>query len=228
MRLVFISDTHNKHKKVTIPECDILFHTGDWTSRGQKHEVREFAKWLEKQPAKHIVIIPGNHEVEFEKNLPENLSWITDYCNRAKVLIHESCEVEGIKIWGSPATPAFGRGWAWNYARDIAESVHIFKPFIGEIWDKIPEDTEILLTHGPSYGILDSATNHSTGYLDSVGCNELRNKVDSLPNLRIAAAGHLHLLGGSREIIGNTTFINAAICNDQYEVFDHRKVIIDF
>ena len=70
MKLVAISDTHNNHRKVEVPKCDILIHAGDWTSMGRKHEVEAFAKWLDLQEqAEHIVVVPGNHELDFETHV---------------------------------------------------------------------------------------------------------------------------------------------------------------
>ena len=114
MKLVFISDTHNKHNKLTIPECDILFCAGDMSFQGQKSEMENFAKWLHKQKATHIVLTIGNHERIFERAIngtDQDLSskdWIMKHCPRAHLLIHEAVEIEGIKIFCSPWTPAFG------------------------------------------------------------------------------------------------------------------------
>lgn len=106
IRICAISDTHNHHNKLIIPECDILIHAGDWTGQGAKSEIENFAKWLDKQTqCKNIVVIPGNHELYFEKGLPDSRNWFTDNCSRAKLLIDEGCEIEGIKIWGSPVQP---------------------------------------------------------------------------------------------------------------------------
>lgn len=232
MRLVFISDTHNKHKKLTIPECDILFHSGDWTGMGYKHEVEDFAKWLNKQEqCKNIVITPGNHEKTFEKclhateNDPSSRTWITDKCPRAHLLIHEAVEVEGIKIFGSPWTPYFFN-WAWNAGRTVKEANHVFKPFIGDLWKDIPLDTQILLTHGPAYGILDYAQDwNDKSKLISVGCVELLNKIKEMKDLKIHASGHLHLQGGKQEVHNGVLHINAAVCNEAYQPDNEVKVL---
>lgn len=233
MKLVFISDTHGKHDQVTVPECDILFHTGDWTGLGHKHEVEDFAKWLNKQTqCKHIVVIPGNHEEKFEKCLlgsdkdPSSKTWFLDHCPRVHLLIHESLELEGLKIFGSPWTPYFFN-WAWNAGRTITEASHTFKPFIGDLWKDIPNDTQILLTHGPCAGVLDDALDYGTGRIEHVGCSELSKKMRDLKDLRIHAFGHLHLNGGKIVVDEDKMYINSAICDDSYRAHDHRKVIID-
>ena len=223
-RIVFISDTHTKHDKLNIPECDILIHAGDWSFQGKIQETIDFAQWLDKQPATHIILIPANHEVVFERVLPDSREWITDHCPRAHLLIHESLELEGIKFFGSPYTPAFGYGWAWNAGRTITESAHIFKPFIGDLWKDIPEDTQILITHGPGLGTFDEVLDYQTGYITNVGCKELSNRIQQLKDLKIHVFGHLHLGGSKTMEMDGVTYINAAMCDDSYNL--HRKPVI--
>jgi len=232
MKLVFISDTHNKHNELTIPECDILFHTGDWSFQGKKSEVTNFAKWINKQPAKHIVVIPGNHDVAFESGLGgcdtdlSSRSWFTDHCERCHLLVHEALTLEGLKIFGSPWTPYFN-DWAFNAGRTITEAAHLKKPFIGDLWKDIPTDTQILLTHGPALGKLDVSIDYDTGRLDHAGCRELLKKTTGLPHLKIHAFGHLHYQGGMILEENNIKFINAAVCGDSYNIHQSRIIEIE-
>lgn len=213
--IVAISDTHNRHDKLTIPECDFLFHCGDWTGRGYFKEVMEFAEWLDKQPAKHIVIIPGNHELEYEKQLPLSREWITNYCPRAVVLNDSYVVIDDIKIYGSPVQPWFC-DWAFNRARNEKESLYRNISEIKPHWDMIPDDTDILLTHGPPYEILDELV-----YMDGtpkgqfVGCEDLLKKVKEVrPDLHFF--GHIHSHGGKQRHIDGTSFYNASICDEIY------------
>lgn len=169
MKLCLISDTHTYHNKIKIPECDILIRAGDWTFEGKYTEVQDFAKWLNNQPAKDIILIPGNHEVHFEKNYPDSHTWISADCPRANILINESLTLNGVNFYGSPYTPSFGYGWAYNAARTPTEAAHTFKPFIGDIWAKIPDNTEILITHGMPLGILDETKTTWEGKVEHVG-----------------------------------------------------------
>lgn len=220
MKVVFISDTHNRHNKVMVPPCDILIHCGDFTFQGLKSEVENFAIWLNLQPAKHIIVIPGNHEKVMEACLSgteiNSKEWITNHCPRAKVLIHEAIELEGIKFFGSPWTPYFFN-WAWNAGRTLTEAAHVFKPFIGDLWKDIPIDTQVLVTHGPPVGILDEVADYRSGRLISVGCSELSKKIKDLKDLKVHAFGHLHLNGGRLLEVDGVKYINAAICNDDYK-----------
>lgn len=224
-RIVFISDTHNKHNKLTIPECDILVHAGDASFQGLESETRNFAKWLNKQPAKHIVLTPGNHCKVFEKALPESRSWVTDECPHANLLIHEAVEIAGIRFFGSPWTPYFFN-WSFNAGRTPTEAAHTFKPFIGDLWKDIPLDTQILVTHGPGLGTLDEVLSRDTGRIENVGCKELANKIRELKDLKISVFGHLHLNGGRTLVQDGVTYINAAMCDDSYEL-NRKPIILD-
>lgn len=205
MKIIALSDSHNKHAILgELPECDILIHAGDWSGMGRESETRNFAKWLAKQKAKHIVIVPGNHEVEFSKSLPDARNWILDECPDAIILIEESTEIEGIKIFGSPITPWF-YNWAWNVERkDI-------KPY----WDKIPEGTNIVITHGPPYQILDELHfPDGTPKGEFVGCNFLGDRIKEIkPNLHIF--GHIHCGFGQKHIDG-TSYYNVCLCDEMY------------
>ena len=204
MKIVAISDTHNRHKKLEIPECDLLIHAGDFTSFGYKHEIEDFAKWINKQSAKNVVIVPGNHELYFENGLPLSKEWIKDNCPNAHLLIEESVEIEGIKIYGSPITPWF-HDWAWNrHPQQITKH-----------WNNIPEDTKILITHSPPYGILDETTyangDPKPGFL---GCPQLLKRVQEIkPDLHFF--GHIHAGYGEKHIDG-TSYYNCSNCDETY------------
>lgn len=216
-KIIAISDTHNRHDKLIIPECDILIHAGDWSGQGTKSEVTNFAKWLNKQTqCKEIVVIPGNHELYFERGLPDSKLWFTEECPRAKLLIDEGCEIDGIKIWGSPVQPWF-HDWAWN--RKGTE--------IQKHWDAIPEGTNILITHGPPYGILDQTT-YANGDIrpEHLGCPNLMERIKIVkPDLHFF--GHIHYPGGRAVSVFSTTFYNASIC-DEYYIPSNPLTIVEY
>lgn len=199
MKIVCISDIHNKQKHINMPEGDVVVCTGDISSRGYDHELKNFIKWYSKLPYKRKVLICGNHdigaEIEFSTEFKE-------WCKDAGIDYLENSEVtiDGVKFYGSPVTPTFGVGWAWNVDRDR----------IKKYWEAIPSDTGVLLTHGPPYSILDRAfyTN------DNVGCYHLFKKVfETKPKLHVF--GHIHEQYGTR-VIDGITFVNACICNLGY------------
>jgi Icc-related predicted phosphoesterase len=206
LKIVAISDTHNRHSKLVIPECDILIHAGDWTGMGRESEVRNFAKWINKQTqAKHTVLIPGNHELEFENNLPASLLWFKEEAPNAHLLINEQVTIEGIKIYGSPITPFFC-DWAWNK----------WPHEIGPYWEAIPDDTQILITHGPPHDILDKTT-YADGVwrADRLGCYALGHRIRKLKDLDLHFFGHIHASNGEKHVDGVSHY-NCCICDEQY------------
>jgi len=201
-KIVLISDTHNQHNKLTINPCDILIHCGDATGQGRESEIRNFAKWFDKQPAKHKLFSPGNHELYFEKYLPLSRTWFEEECPTGKILINESIEVEGIKFYLSPITPSF---FNWAFMKDRGQA-------IANHWKNIPDDTQFLITHGPPKGILDYVPFDDF----NAGCEDLLTRILELKNLKHHAFGHLHTPGGQQVVHNDITFINCAVCNEDY------------
>lgn len=207
MKIVCISDTHGKHKQVELPDGDILIHAGDISGRGEIWQVESFLQWFSARPHTHKVLIAGNHDFLAERNsvlfrelVPDNVIYLND----------SGTEIEAIKIWGSPVSPWF-YDWAFNRRRGEEIKRH---------WDLIPEDTNILITHGPAYGIQDLTFDGQM-----VGCEELNKRIfDIRPKLHVC--GHIHEAYGMTEIDG-ITFINASILNLEYQVA-HAPVVIDW
>ena len=207
MRLVLISDTHCQLSKMELPDGDLLIHAGDLTYQGNITEVAQESKALNKLISKYtrgIILTAGNHDLMAERN-PQ---LFRDMMGDVKVLIHESAEIEGIKIFGSPYTPWF-HNWAFNV--DRAE--------LNSYWDQIPTDTNILVTHGPPMGILDM-----TPRGEAVGCSDLYIKTQSLPDLSHHIFGHIHEGYGTKQV-GKVTYINASSCNGQYKPLNKPIVI---
>lgn len=206
MKIVMISDTHAKWQKLQIPECDILISAGDYSFRGEKHLVKNFHEWMSKQPARHVISVQGNHETWVEKNLEEARELVFKNSPRVKFVVEESFEIEGIKFHGSAITPWF-YNWAWNVERGPAIKAH---------WDKIPDDTQVLITHGPPAGILDIVY-YPDGVTprERVGCHDLMDRIKQLKNLKLHVFGHIHCDAGEKNFNG-VQFVNAAICDEQY------------
>jgi hypothetical protein len=223
--LTFISDTHNKHKQIDTGSGDILIHAGDATGRGQSGEILPFLKWFSDQNFKHKILIAGNHDFGFEKE-PERYQKECD--DLGIIYLNDSgIEIEGLKIWGSPVQPEFFN-WAFNRRinhdiklPDDYDPYHSYppksNPHIKPHWDLIPNDTDILITHGPPMGILDQCPNINLRHImKNVGCPHLLEAVNRVkPKYHIF--GHIHERHGIL-IKNGTTFINASQLNDQYLV----------
>src|ERR1700738_3685124 len=70
MKLVAISDTHNRAERVVIPDGDVLVHAGDLTMQGSRDELERAARWLGGMCGRFraVVAIPGNHDFGAERD----------------------------------------------------------------------------------------------------------------------------------------------------------------
>jgi Icc-related predicted phosphoesterase len=207
--LVFISDTHTKHYEIDSqlreihqnhPDA-ILVHSGDISYRGRVWEVEEFIEWYASLPFKSKIMIAGNHDFLFEKE-PEKAGEILNEIGSGITYLNDSgVELEGLKFWGSPVTPWF-HNWAFNRVEDK----------IDEHWNLIPDDTNILITHGPPYLTLDATR---AGL--RVGCPRLSEKIKNLLELKVHVFGHIHEAQGIVEKDG-VIYVNASILDLYYDV----------
>lgn len=204
MKIVAISDTHNKHREIKIPDADVLVHAGDITWRGELSIVQDFADWLKDIPIKHKIVIFGNHELGFQRGHKRDPAIKLIQDAGATYLEDSGIEIDGVKFWGSPWQPWF-HDWEFNLQRGKD---------IDAKWALIPQDTNVLITHGPPYLIMDEAP-RGIGAFDNVGCKDLLNRVGALENLKYHVFGHIHNGYGTKEF-GPCTFINAAICTEAY------------
>lgn len=210
MKITFISDTHNS-PPLRLPECDVLIHSGDATRWGERSEVEDFAAWFRAQEAAVKVFVPGNHDILFETDEALARSIMGD---EVITLIHEPATIvvgdTRVKLFGSPWTPRF-RDWAFN--ADPAQ--------LPALWGAIPDDTDILITHGPPFAILDA---NQFGVL--AGCRDLAAETARVDPV-IHAFGHIHECGGQYVEYGKTLFVNAACRPQTFSVRPTLKVIHD-
>lgn len=233
MKIVTISDTHGKHWQLTqkglLPDGDIIIHSGDCTPRGSTADIEEFLRWYSDLDYKHKILIAGNHDWGFERE-PE---YHAELCETYGVtyLNDSGITIKGLKIWGSPVSPEF-MSWAFNRARTFAEAQLKKIPEIREHWNKIPEDTDILITHGPAYGYGDQVMMfHSPNSGQHVGCEILLEKINEIkPVLHIS--GHIHEgrgiylngMGGG----GITTHVNASTLDESYSMWGEKAFVFDW
>lgn len=216
MRIVAISDVHGKWNKLTIPECDVLISAGDYSFKGEKHMVKDFHEWLNKQDAGYIISVQGNHELWVEKNFEEAKAIAEVACTGVHFIgSGQAVEIEGIKFYGSAITPWF-YDWAWNVKRG---------PDIIKEWAKIPDDTNVLITHSPAYGILDIVPYFDGTPKERVGCHDLMNRINNLKQLKVHISGHIHHSYGHKYFNG-IQFYNVSICDEQY-IASNPITIID-
>jgi len=211
MKIIAFADVHFMFHKLNIEKVvsgnyDVIIIAGDLGNSGYKHEgkiIKDFLEFL--NPRIITLFVSGNHDpFFFEDN--ERTFYDT---KKIKHLVDESYIIDGIKFYGSPWTKVF-YNWSWMKNDEEMKGVA----------DNISDDVDILITHGPPYGILDKTSPYS---IRNCGCPHLLNKVKKIkPMYHIF--GHIH--GGYGKIIEDgTTFLNVSI-ND--ELYNPVNPIVEF
>lgn len=190
-----------------MPGGDVLIHAGDVSGRGQSGEILPFLDWFADQDYSHLILIAGNHDWGFAKEMGRYEQECKD---RGITYLNDSgTDIYGIKVWGSPVQPWFCN-WAFNKERG---------PDIMRHWDMIPDDVEVLITHGPPYMIGDGVLRigRNAEYdLEHVGCADLAERIKSLKDLKLHVSGHVHEGRGIIEKEG-VTYVNASALNEHYQ-----------
>jgi len=200
MRLLHLSDTHSKHRLLhDLPAADIIIHSGDISWAGKPEEVLDFIQWFRDLNYKYKLFIAGNHDFCLEgkkretiqRYLPQNCFYLFD----------SSVTIEGLKFWGIP----------YFISDELRGNFR-------QIVELIPPDTDVLITHRPPFGILDSDSR--TTY----GCPDLLEAVMKL-SPRYHLFGHIHNAYGIQKSDG-TTFVNTSLLNDDYQL-TNEPVLLD-
>lgn len=196
MRILHISDTHSKHGLLkNLPKADIIIHSGDSSFAGSDSEVLDFMNWFCDLDYPHKIFVAGNHDDCLYdgqiEGLPDNFYY----------LCHSGIDIEGVRFWGVPL-----------FLGDALKEGRIM-----QIMAQIPENTDVLISHGPPYGILDFDDNIN------YGCKYLLKAVERVKP-RYHLFGHIHANYGIRKI-GQTTFVNSAIMNEMYEFVNKPKLL---
>lgn len=210
IKIWHFSDTHTYHELLNIPEgVDVAIFSGDCSNPSNvklnEPEVINFLQWFAQVPIKHKIMIAGNHDTSIEKRI------VTKEIIESYGIIYlenESVEIEGLKIWGSPHTPQFGN---WAFMKDRSK--------LDAIWQKIPEDTDILVIHGPAKGVLDLSENYDN-YVEMCGCSALRKRIQVIqPKLfcfgHIHNTGHIVNAGYTKLYSCDTIFSNGSVVTDR-------------
>lgn len=214
-RFVCISDTHTYHDRISLPEGDVLIHSGDFSFTGTAIEINCFNEWLGTLNYKHKIIISGNHDLMFETNPNLARSLITNatYLQDSEFILDS-----GLRVWGSPWQPEFCN-WAFNLPRGID---------LRKKWDLIPKGIDILVTHGPPFSIGDRLSPQVIGdfYEDGehIGCDQLMEVV-KIVKPKYHVFGHIHEGYGEYDKHG-THFINASTCTEMYNPVN-KPIVFD-
>lgn len=195
MRILHLSDTHGCHHLLRdLPEADVVVHSGDLCMVGTEQEALDFLNWFCDLPYRHKIFICGNHD---DCLYGANIGGLDD---NVHYLCNSGIEIEGLKFYGVPM-----------FMGDCVTDRQNLN------YNKIPIDTDILITHTPAYGILD--------FDDSInyGSEVLLQAVTNV-NPHIHLFGHIHKQHGITTI-GTTIFSNGAIMNEDHSIHNHPNVI---
>ena len=192
MRLIVVSDTHGNHEKLGVLEGDVLVHCGDFCDGFCRDpgDIDKVDAWFAEQRFDLILCVGGNHDFEAEERFMagervlRNAVWLLD----------DAYVYRGVKFYGAPWLPEL-QGWA--FCRSERE--------LRKKWAMIPNDTNVLITHTPPYGILDQPRSRPANR----GCPHLLERVRQIrPSFHLF--GHIHESAGIHSGDG-TTFVNASV-----------------
>jgi len=210
MKITLISDTHTRHHEITndLPGGDLLIHSGDLMNSGRNIEdIKSFCKWFDSLDRyTHKVFIAGNHDRMFQDDYHGAMEIVNSYKNITYLQdswVEVGDDNEKCKIYGSPWQPWF-YDWAFNLQRNSIG--------LAAKWEAIPEDTDIVVTHGPAYGMVDTVAGRQ---YDNLGCELLRERLD-LIKPSIHTCGHIHT-GYGYTFNEGTHYFNASVLDERYE-----------
>jgi len=189
------------------------------------NEIMKAGNWFREYPAEFKVIIAGNHDFGFEKDrsfAEVNLTHtILGHKDESIIYLQDSAVMlNGVKFYGSPWQPWF-YDWAFNAWRGADIRKH---------WDKIPNDTQVLITHGPAFGICDKVYGYSPGMDESeanyghAGCKDLLSQIEKIKPL-IHISGHLHQ-GRGNSVINGVHYYKSTVVNEKYKVV-HEPFVVE-
>jgi Icc-related predicted phosphoesterase len=201
-----ISDLHGHRPE--LKGGGLLIVAGDLTANHSMEEYIRFLLWLEEQDYQKKIVIGGNHDEFF---LKDHGHYVQDSPN-TEYLCDSGTEYEGFKIWGSPWTTKF-KGMN---PRCMAFTVDTDKE-LKKKWDLIPDDTNILITHSPPYGIHDEVLPRgNSGGFEHVGSSSLLERIGELESLKLHVFGHTHPIRNSDRLREAPVLVNAACVDNNY------------
>lgn len=227
-----ISDLHGHYPK--LEGGDLLIVAGDLTATDSVLDHMRFQMWLHEQNYKKRIIIAGNHDNRLQQLPFQSLKrqyaetgedYLCDSGTEFEYIIQKPPEIYlpaditieltvitgKLKIWGSPWTLRFEgmNPECMAFTVDTEEE-------LAEKWAMIPEDTDILVTHNPSFGNFDVIKNYSRGIMQSCGSVSLWMKcLEIRPKLHVF--GHIHEGYGQNLHANGINIVNASHVNEHYK-----------
>lgn len=232
IRIAAMSDLHGYLPDLSKDKFDVAVIAGDIVPTPLERNVdlsklwleQDFSGWAKDLPCKKVIICSGNHDFVFEKTL--NAKNNIRMSAKIEYLQDDSYTHKGFKFYGSPWTPWFYE-WAFNldYSDKHETNVDPNERQLEKIFSKIPEDTDILLTHGPPKGYKDL-----TPRGDHAGSRALLRHVKRVqPYYHFF--GHIHLdYQKERQwsCLGKTIFVNVSVKDNKYKVVREPVIVEAF
>ena len=206
IKIFHFGDSHTFHNEIVVPDVDIIIFSGDCSNPKDvyinEREVREFIDWFGKLNCKYKIFVAGNHDGSIERKFVDRSDFIQ---NNIIYLEHESVEIEGLNIFGSPYTPTFGN---WSFMKDRAK--------LDNYWKMIPENSDIVIIHGPPKTILDLSYDRD-GKLEFCGDQALYNNIVNRVKPKLMCFGHIHNYenihnAGTKQLSNHPTIFSNGSC----------------
>lgn len=210
MRIVCISDTHGQHRNLSVPDGDVLIHAGDICKFGKVEEYEDFDDWMGTLPHLYKIVIAGNHDGSIQSgpalDTVNNYTYLED-----EYAYVPTSEETAVKFYGSPWTPPF---FDWHFMLEPEE--------IAKKWAAIPKDTDVLITHGPPWGIGDAV---APGYDGHHGCPELLKAIQRI-SFKLHVFGHIHEGYGAIDSAKGFSLVNCSVLNEHYQLVN-APIVVD-
>jgi Icc-related predicted phosphoesterase len=207
IRVCCVSDLHGHLPE--LPSHELLIVAGDIcpaTSHHPKHQrawlQESFLPWLDRQ-SPHRVVVWGNHDL-----IGEDWPELVPHDLRRWILTDRGVVLHGLKIWGSPWQLRF-YDWAFN----LSETQLAAK------YAAIPDDVDIIATHGPPFGAGDLCVDGRR-----VGSPSLTEAIRRIKP-KLVVTGHIHHSHGTHDLFG-VPVVNAAICDEGYRPTG-KPIVVD-
>lgn len=199
MKVTCISDLHGHYPR--LDGGDLLIVAGDLTARDEIDEYFWFRDWLQSQNYEKKIVVAGNHD----KCIENGRFYFSDEWLGATYLRDKGTEYKGLKFWGTPWTNWF------DGVNPLCDAYMLMtEAQLADKFNLIPDDIDILISHGPAHMILDK-----TVYKSNVGSMALADKVKNM-KLKYHIFGHIHESYGI-SIANGYVSMNVAHMNRSYE-----------
>jgi Icc-related predicted phosphoesterase len=201
-----ISDTHGQHRKLHVPKCDLLIFAGDAHIETYE-QLEDFNNWLETLPVKDRLVIGGNHD-KYLQDLPKKECQLL--MSGTTYLENDTINYKGLKIFGSPFSLEFNN---WSFMLPDSK--------LAQIWELIEPKTDIVITHGPAFGVVDKNVDG-----EYCGSKSLKKKLTEIKPL-LHVCGHIHESFGT-SLKGDYLTINASILDERYELLSEYPMAMKY